>query len=210
MVPPARNARPSTSLTTRSNRVSSNQSLRCRETEFLGQRQSGRNGCEGSTTPLQRQNLSKQPAHSGLIRREPGNLVRRRITRQDSNCEPNRYGVVSPSVPQRPGWALTPPRRGDFSDIMRTQNRNLRHQFAPASQVLDIASLVARQKRFELLTPRFVVWRSPLGMSITWAAAPARRLSECHVCIAGQLSTKVASLCARAGWRSFSSAFASI
>jgi hypothetical protein len=28
--------------------------------------------------------------------------------------------------------------------------------------------------------------------------------------IAGQLSTKVASLCARAGWRSFSSAFASI
>ena len=38
-VPPARNARPSTSLTTRSNRVSSNQSLRCRETEFSGQRQ---------------------------------------------------------------------------------------------------------------------------------------------------------------------------
>ena len=52
---------------TPSNRVSSNQSLRCRETEFLGQRQSGRNGCEGSRTPLQRQNLAKQPAHSGRI-----------------------------------------------------------------------------------------------------------------------------------------------
>src|SRR6516165_1635968 len=44
-----------------SNRVSSNPGLHCRETEFLGQRQSGRNGCEGSRTPLQRQNLAKQP-----------------------------------------------------------------------------------------------------------------------------------------------------
>ncbi len=34
-------------------RVSSDRSLRCRETEFLGQRQSGRNGCEGSRTPWQ-------------------------------------------------------------------------------------------------------------------------------------------------------------
>jgi hypothetical protein len=31
-----------------------------------------------------------------------------------------------------------------------------------------------------------------------------------RVCIAGQLATKVASLCARAGWRRFSSAFPSI
>jgi hypothetical protein len=38
-----------------------------RETEFLGQRQSGRNGCEGSRTPLPRQNLAKQPAHSGVF-----------------------------------------------------------------------------------------------------------------------------------------------
>ena len=27
----------------------------------------GRNGCEGSRTPWQRQNLAKQPAHSGLF-----------------------------------------------------------------------------------------------------------------------------------------------
>jgi hypothetical protein len=40
---------------------------------------------------------------------------------------------------------------------VRTQNRNLRHQLAPPSQALDIANLVARPKRFELLTPRFVV-----------------------------------------------------
>ena len=57
-----------------SNRVSSNQSLRCRETEFSGQRQRGRNGFEGSRTPLQRQNLAKQPRQFGANRREPGNL----------------------------------------------------------------------------------------------------------------------------------------
>jgi hypothetical protein len=44
---------------THSNRVSSNQSLRCRETEFSGQRQRRRNGFEGSRTLLQRQNLAK-------------------------------------------------------------------------------------------------------------------------------------------------------
>ena len=30
----------------------------------------------------------------------------------------------------------------------------------PALQVPDITNLMARQKRFELLTPRFVVWCS--------------------------------------------------
>ena len=63
--------------------------------------------------------------------------------------------------------------------------------------------LLARPKRFELLTPKFVVWCSgsggylakavrlpsylgssillcPRAVSITRTAAPARRLSECH------------------------------
>ena len=47
--------------------VSSNRSLRCRETEFFGQRQSGRNGREGSMTPLQRQNLAKQARPFGVL-----------------------------------------------------------------------------------------------------------------------------------------------
>jgi hypothetical protein len=60
-----------------SNRVSSNQIdcvRRCRETEFSGQRQRGRNGFEGSRTPLQRQNLAKQPRQFGASLRELGNL----------------------------------------------------------------------------------------------------------------------------------------
>jgi hypothetical protein len=55
-------------------RPMSNRGLRCRETEFLGQRQSGRNGCEGSRTPLRTPNLAKQCRQFGAIRRELGNL----------------------------------------------------------------------------------------------------------------------------------------
>jgi hypothetical protein len=44
-----------------SNRVSSNQSLRFRETEFSSQRQGGREGSEALRTALQRQNLLQQP-----------------------------------------------------------------------------------------------------------------------------------------------------
>ena len=58
-------------------RVSSNQSLRCRETEFSKQRQRGRNGFDGSTTPLQRQSLAKQLRQFGASRRERGNLCQR-------------------------------------------------------------------------------------------------------------------------------------
>src|ERR1700722_19258801 len=43
-----------TSWVSSSNRVSSNRSLRCRETEFSRQRQRGRNGLGDSGTPLQR------------------------------------------------------------------------------------------------------------------------------------------------------------
>ena len=43
--------RPSSSIITHSNRVSSNQSLCCRETEFSGRRQIGQNGFKGSGTP---------------------------------------------------------------------------------------------------------------------------------------------------------------
>jgi hypothetical protein len=61
-------------LTTRSNRVSSNQSLRCRETKFSGQRQRTLNGLAGSRTLLQRQNLAKPARQFGATRRGPGNL----------------------------------------------------------------------------------------------------------------------------------------
>jgi hypothetical protein len=61
-------------ISTTSNRVSSNQSLRCRETEFLGQRQRGRNSLEGSRMPLQRQNLAKQARQFGASLGELGNL----------------------------------------------------------------------------------------------------------------------------------------
>jgi hypothetical protein len=57
-----------------------------RETEFLGQRQSGRNGCEGSRTPLQRQNLAKQPAHSGLFGENREISVRPRMRGGPGRC----------------------------------------------------------------------------------------------------------------------------
>jgi hypothetical protein len=44
-----------------SNRLSSNQSLRFRETEFSSQRLGGREGSEAFRTALQRQNLLQQP-----------------------------------------------------------------------------------------------------------------------------------------------------
>ena len=50
---------------THSNGVSSNRGLRCRETEFSGQRRRRQNGFEGSRTPLQRQNLAKEPRQFG-------------------------------------------------------------------------------------------------------------------------------------------------
>ena len=54
--------------------VSSNRSLRCGETEFSGQRQTGRNGLGDSRTPVQRQNLARQLRQFGANRRVPGNL----------------------------------------------------------------------------------------------------------------------------------------
>jgi len=62
-------------LITHSNRVSSNQSLRCRETKFSGQRQRGRNGFEGSRTLLQRQDRAKKRRQFGASLRELGNLL---------------------------------------------------------------------------------------------------------------------------------------
>ena len=62
-------------LITHSNRVSSNQSLRCRDTKFSGQRQRGRNGFEGSRTPLQRQDRAKKRRQFGASLRELGNLL---------------------------------------------------------------------------------------------------------------------------------------
>jgi hypothetical protein len=54
--------------------VSSNRSLRCRETEFSGQRQTGRNGLGDSRTPVRRQNLARQLRQFGPNRGVPGNL----------------------------------------------------------------------------------------------------------------------------------------
>jgi hypothetical protein len=51
-----------------------NKSLRCRETEFSGQRQRGRNGLGDSRTPVQRQNLARQLRQFGANRWVPGNL----------------------------------------------------------------------------------------------------------------------------------------
>jgi hypothetical protein len=70
-------------------RVSSNQSLRCRETEFSKQRQRGRNGFDGSTTPLQRQSLAKQLRQFGASRRERGNLCQRENAWWRSQSESN-------------------------------------------------------------------------------------------------------------------------
>jgi hypothetical protein len=56
---------PSSSIITHSNRVSSNQSLRCRETEYSGQRQRGRSGLEGLGTPLRwKSPITLRPAPS--------------------------------------------------------------------------------------------------------------------------------------------------
>jgi hypothetical protein len=74
MVPPVADARSFRSITADSNCVSSNQSLRCRETEFRGQRQRPQDGREGSRTPLQRPSPREQSRQFGAICREPGNL----------------------------------------------------------------------------------------------------------------------------------------
>ena len=51
---------------------------------------------------------------------------------------------------------------GHNADTKSTSDTSLR----PPSQVLDIANLVARPKRFELMTPKFVVWCSLTTESI--------------------------------------------
>ena len=64
---PTRNARSSQTLNTHSNQVSSNQSLRCRETEFLGQRQTARKTPELKARRSGDKTYSRNPANSGLI-----------------------------------------------------------------------------------------------------------------------------------------------
>jgi hypothetical protein len=54
-------------LSENARRVSSNPSLRCRETEFLGQRQTARKGAGAQGVAIGRQNLLADPADSGLI-----------------------------------------------------------------------------------------------------------------------------------------------
>src|ERR1700733_9000889 len=67
MVPPASDAGSSFSIISHSNRVSLNQNLCFRETQFRRQRQRLRNGPEGSTTPLQRQPRWNNPAIWALV-----------------------------------------------------------------------------------------------------------------------------------------------
>ena len=98
-------------------------------------------------------------ANSGLIARFREISVRTRVRggpgrTRTANQIVMKWSRRSPSAAWLGAYATAP---GDFSDIVRTQKRTLRHQLAPPSQVLDIANLVARPKRFELLTPRFVV-----------------------------------------------------
>ena len=66
MVPPASIARTSCSVITQSNRVSSNQSLCCRETEFCRQRQWRRNGSGRPRRPLQRRDPRQQSRQFGV------------------------------------------------------------------------------------------------------------------------------------------------
>src|ERR1700738_2690911 len=67
MAPPTSIARTCCSVITQSNRVSSNQSLCCRETEFCRQRQRRRNGSGGPRRPLQRHDRATNPANSALL-----------------------------------------------------------------------------------------------------------------------------------------------
>ena len=53
-----------------------------------------------------------------------------------------KWSRRGPSAAWLGAYATAP---GDFSDIVRTQNSTLRRQYAPSSQVLDIANLVAHQ-----------------------------------------------------------------
>jgi hypothetical protein len=62
------------SIITQSNRVSSNQSLCCRETEFCRQRQRRRNGSGKPRRPLQRRDPRQQSRQFGVTCPELGNL----------------------------------------------------------------------------------------------------------------------------------------
>jgi len=66
-------------LNTHSNRVSSNQSLRCRETEFLGQRQTARKGPELKAWRSGDETCSRNRANSGLFAGNREISVRTRI-----------------------------------------------------------------------------------------------------------------------------------
>src|ERR1700731_193410 len=91
---------PAPRLVTHSNRVSSNRGLRCRETEFSRQRQRGRNGFQGSRTPLQRQNLAKQPRPFG------GYSARTGKSPLDRECVVADAVGIEPSLLSKfPGWS---------------------------------------------------------------------------------------------------------
>src|ERR1700737_5630745 len=74
MVPPTSIARTCCSVITQANRVSSNQSLCCRETEFCRQRQRRRNGSGKPRRPLQRRDPRQQSRQFGVTCPELGNL----------------------------------------------------------------------------------------------------------------------------------------
>ena len=85
-----------------------------------------------------------------------------------------KWSRRSPSAAWLGAYATAP---GDFfGHSADTKTHPSGHQLAPPSQVLDIATLVARPKRFELLTPRFVVWFLPhkgKHIMVARAARPA-------------------------------------
>ena len=107
MVPLASIARTSRSIITHSNRVSSNQSLCCRETEFCRQRQRRRNGSGRPKRPLQRHD--QRPAIPPIRRYLPragkisvSEKVRGGAERTQTACQArSRYRTGLPGVIHR-------------------------------------------------------------------------------------------------------------
>ena len=87
---------------------------------------------------------TREPALSRLFERRREISVSARVRggpgrTRTANQIVMKWSRRGPSAAWLGAYATAP---GDFSDIVRTQNSTLRHQYAPSSQVLDIANLV--------------------------------------------------------------------
>jgi hypothetical protein len=104
MVAPIPHARPSRAIGAQSNRVSSNQGLCFRETEFYRQRRKAQNSAERPRTPSQRTYPRELSGQIGANCRERGNLSERRNAwwaREDSNLQPSGYEPLALTIELR-------------------------------------------------------------------------------------------------------------